>query len=135
MTTTPRKRPAAAKRAPARPRPPVGIEAPVGAINLDALPQAAPDKTVHLFTLDGVDYYVPAKPRANVSLQYLRMARNEGEISAGGWLLEEMLGEEAYTALAGWDGLTTDVMSQLMGAVTKLVMGSVEDTTRPLGRG
>lgn len=141
MTTT---RPAAKKatatrRAVKRPadRLPKGIKAvdEVEPLNLDALPQEAPEAPeVHLFTLNDVDYYVPSTIPAGLTLRFLKMARHEGEIQAGGWLLEAVLGEAAYDALMSWEGLTNDILTQLVGAVNKLAAGSASGATRPLGR-
>ena len=104
-------------------------------LNLDALPQeAAVADEVHLFTLNDVDYYVPGAIPAGVTLQFLKMARREGEIQAGGWLMEQVLGEEAYDTLMMWKGLTDDILNQLVGAVNKLAQGSTSGATRPLGR-
>jgi hypothetical protein len=109
------------------------VDGPIEAINLDEAPAAGPEETVHLFTLHGVDYYIPAEPKANISLQFMRRYR-EDPIEAQGWILEAMLGEEAYTALAEWEGFTNDHLRQIVGALTKILMGGVEDATRPLGR-
>lgn len=127
-----------ARRAPQDRRPKATVstlvDGPVEAINFDAEPAAVDEATVHLFTLNETDYYVPATPRANVALQLMTRYRVD-PVAAQGWLLEELLGQEAYDALAAWDGLRPEHLQQLIAAVTKLTMGSVEDATRPLGRG
>lgn len=141
MTTRPAaKKTTTTRRAVKRPadRLPAGVTSVEGAVeplNLDALPQeAAVADEVHLFTLNDVDYYVPGAIPAGVTLQFLKMARREGEIQAGGWLMEQVLGEEAYDTLMMWKGLTDDILNQLVGAVNKLAQGSTSGATRPLGR-
>lgn len=107
-------------------------------LDLDAEPQTTSDEVVHLFTLRGVDYYIPREPKASVSLQYLRRARQDA-LDAQGWLLEQLLGPEAYEALMSWDGLTTDILLRLLAIVNKLAVDAAEKTREatagPLGRG
>lgn len=104
-------------------------------LDLDAEPAYDPDtaEKVHLFTLHGVDHFVDAQPRANISLQFMARYRRD-PVEAQDWLLEEILGGEAYTALRDWDGLTNAHLLKLTTALQKLTMGGVEDSTRPLGR-
>ena len=104
------------------------------ALDLDAIETVRNEDVVHLFTLDEVDYFVPKEPRANVTLKYLRMARRDPS-GAQGWLLEQMLGEDAYTALMEWDGLTTAILLKLLAVVEKLAVDASEAVSGPLGRG
>lgn len=106
----------------------------VTALDLDAVEAVRDTDVVHLFTLDEVDYFVPKEPRANVTLKYLRMARQDAA-AAQGWLLEQMLGEDAYTALMEWDGLTTAILLRLLAIVEKLAVDAAEAVNGPLGRG
>lgn len=109
------------------------VDGPVEALDLDALPQGRDTDVVHLFTLNGTDYHVPAKPGGDILLTYLQMHRQD-QIAAEGWALEQILGSEAYAALMTWPGLTMGVLSQIQGAVKKLLMGAAE-SSGPLGRG
>lgn len=106
----------------------------VEALDLDAMEPARNHDVVHLFTLDGTDYFIPREPRANVTLKYLRMARHDAA-SAQGWLLEQMLGEDGYTALMEWDGLTTAILLKLLAVVERLAVDASEAVSGPLGRG
>ena len=124
---------AATKRV-AHPRVPRIVDAPVEAINLDALPEIE-QETAHLFTLNGIDYHVVANPPASIGLRYLHMSRAQDQITAQGWLLETLLGEEAYTALMNYDRLTNQILEQVVGAVVKLTLGALEATNGPLGLG
>lgn len=96
--------------------------------------QPAPRRLVHLFSIDGDDFHVPAETPANVSLKFMRLYRQD-RVEANGWLLETLLGEEAYTALMGYDELTNTDLRTLIEKITALTMGGVEEATRPLGRG
>ena len=89
---------------------------------------------VNIFSIDDTDYYVPREPRANVTLKYLRMARTD-PANAQGWLLEQLLGEESYTALMDYDGLTTADLLKVLAIVEKLALDAAEAANRPLGRG
>lgn len=104
-------------------------------VDLDAMAANSADGDVHLFTLQGVDYFIPAEPPANYTLKYLRMIRTHGQEAAGAALMEWMLGTEAYEALMNYDGLTTGMLQSVMAAVQKHVAGAAERAgiTAPLG--
>jgi hypothetical protein len=87
---------------------------------------AGPIEEVELFSIDGIVYTMPAKVGTNVSLQYLRMVRTQGQEVALGWLLERVIGEDAYEALMNCDGLTPDALAQVMEVVRQHTMGAVE---------
>jgi hypothetical protein len=135
MTTTTR-RPAAKRATAKRPTPRVqkAMDAPAGAIDLDALP-VIEQETQHLFTLNGTEYHVVSNPSAAIGLRYLRMARTHDHVTAQGWLLETLLGEDAYSALMDYDRLTDAILEQIVNAVVALTLGAVEASNGPLGRG
>jgi hypothetical protein len=87
---------------------------------------------VTLFSIDEVEYRVPDKVRANLQLKYLKKLREMSEAAAAGWLLEEMLGADAYDALADYEDLTEENFDAIMKAVEKIVLGSKEKD--PKGR-
>lgn len=129
------KRPADRARKAAAARATVTLDDAYGPINLDE--DDTPDEpveTVHLFTLNGTDYYVPKEPDATVSLRYLRMARTD-PASARGWMLEQLVGEDAYTALMDWPGLKTRHLVQILAAVERLAVDAAGAISGPLGRG
>jgi hypothetical protein len=135
MTTTTR-RPAAkrtVKRPPSLPVEKV-LDAPSGALDLDALPEVV-QETSHLFTLNGIEYHVVSNPPPGVGLKYLRMARTQDPMLAQGWLLETLLGEDAYTALMNYDRLTDAILDQIINVILKTCLGGVEASKDPLGRG
>lgn len=82
---------------------------------------------VDIFSIDGRAYQMPIEVPPNVGLKYLKMLRLQGEAFANGWALEEMLGTEAYDALANFKGLTKEHLEQLQEVVGKHVLGSVEE--------
>lgn len=85
-----------------------------------------PAELVTLFYLDDEEYKVPARFPVNVALKYLRMARTEGQEVASGWLLEQVLGEDGYTALMNWGGLELEHLEQISTIAHKLVVGELE---------
>ena len=91
--------------------------------------------SVELFSLDGVSYTIPAKPRVNLALRYLWHAKQYGEDRAAAELLESLLGAEGFEALVNYDDLTTEQFDAIMAAATKYTLGALEDTTGKSGRG
>lgn len=81
---------------------------------------------VDLFSIDGVAYQVPAKPRVNVALQYLTFARENGEQMAQMMLLEKLLGPDGYKALSEYDDLTPEQLREVSDFAAKLTLGAIE---------
>lgn len=96
-------------------------------LNLDDAQKVDETETVPLFVLDGKTYTIPAKPKANITLKYLRNIRTMGEDIAAGELLEGLLGSEGYEALMNHDDLTMDQFQQVMLAAQKHVLGAIEE--------
>lgn len=91
---------------------------------------AAGRKMEDLFSINGVTYQIPARVGANISLGYMKLARERGDMIAIGWAAEKVLGEKAYTALMECDDLTNDDLEAVLGAVHLKIMGAME-----LGKG
>lgn len=78
-----------------------------------------------------VDYTMPAKPNAGLSLIYLRRARENQDLAMS-WLLELALGAEGYDAfaneLAGYDDPEEAqlVMNSVMARIQRIAMGGLE---------
>ncbi|TQS30055.1 hypothetical protein [Microbispora sp. KK1-11] len=112
----------------ARPRPVAAVrdgDTPnVVRLSTSAAPVAV--EKVPLFSIDDVEYGMPATIRPNVALKYLRMVRTQGGDVAEAWLLEEVLGAEAYEALMEYDQLTVDQLNQVMAIVRDHVLGQAE---------
>jgi hypothetical protein len=86
-----------------------------------------PVETIPLFSIDGKEYRIPLVPSAAMGLRYLKMLRTQGEMVANGWALEEMLGTEAYDALANFKDLTPQDLAQLSEIVGKHMLGALEE--------
>jgi hypothetical protein len=85
-----------------------------------------PVEMTDLFSLNGVTYQVPAKPRLNLALRYLKARRESGEMEAASLLLEQMVGGEGFDALMNYDDLTPEILEQVTTAAAKLAMGGLE---------
>lgn len=83
---------------------------------------------VELFSIDGKVYSVPKRPRVNVALKYLTDMRKFGPMIAEMSLLESLLGEEGYTALTEFEGLSQKQLGAIQDAAARLALGVLEDT-------
>lgn len=78
-----------------------------------------------------VDYTMPAKPNAGLSLIYLRRARENADLAMS-WLLELALGADGYDALAaelaGYeDGNEAQiVLNSVVARIQRVAMGGLE---------
>lgn len=88
--------------------------------------QSTPVETVVLFKIDDVEYRVPARPRVNLALQYLRDIRTEGAFLAEMLLTERLVGEEGYAALCNHDGLDPADLARVSDYAAKLALGALE---------
>lgn len=95
-------------------------------IELTSTP-AAEVESVELFSIDGASYSIPKKPRVNLALRYLKMARESGADAASAYLLEQLVGEDAYTALMNYEDLTQETLQAIMVAAQKVTLGGLED--------
>jgi hypothetical protein len=87
------------------------------------------EKRVPLFTIDGTEYTVPAKPRPNIGLKYLWDLKIKGEEIAKADLLAAMLGEDGFAALSNFEDLTADDLEAVMKAVEDIALGEPEKGT------
>jgi hypothetical protein len=57
-------------------------------------------ETIHVFTArDGTEYGMPKVVPGSLSMEALERFRDDGEVSASLWLVEEVFGPEGYDAL------------------------------------
>jgi uncharacterized protein YihD (DUF1040 family) len=86
------------------------------------------EEQIQIFSIDGKEYTIPAKPRVNVALKYLHDAKHKSEDIAAAGLLENLLGEEGYEALMNYEDLTADQLKAIMKIVQKVALGSMEES-------
>lgn len=83
----------------------------------------------HIFTLDGVDYFIPKKPNRLLLVGYLRSmrsAKNQNQQNAATLdLLLSLLGKDAVEALESHPDTTDDDVADVMTAVTKVAFGAL----------
>lgn len=95
-----------------------------------ALTTKNPDEVerIALFSIDGVEYTIPKKVRTDVQLKFMRLNR-ENPDDAAAWLLETVLGTEAYGALESYPDLTPEDLQHVLFAALRVVFGMTEDET------
>lgn len=104
--------------------------APGGQDDLLDLDARLDDATsIPLFRLDGHTYTIPADPPAGFALKYLAAVKS-GAVSdaAAGQLLEDLLGEEAYAAMATSPKVKISDFAKVMQIVQSRVLGPILDS-------
>ncbi len=84
------------------------------------------EEMVDLFSIDGVVYQMPAAPRANIALQYLVDLKDQGPMLAEMRLMEALVGEEGYRALAGFPDLDRESMRAITRDAAMRTLGALE---------
>lgn len=98
-------------------------------------PDTAPPKMLDLFSIDGVTYQIPAKPRVNIALKYLWHARQYGEDRAAAELLESLLGPKGFQALVEYDDLKPEQFMSILAAAQTVTLGAMEAAQGNVERG
>lgn len=96
-------------------------------ISITSRPADEEVKMVKLFEIDGEDYLIPAEPDAGLALQVIEDTAQYGEVVANMLMLKHVIGDEGYQALKDCGALKGKHLAALSDAVTKLVLGSLED--------
>lgn len=84
------------------------------------------DQRVDAFSINGVMYSILTRPKTNVGLKYIHLARTRGSEIAVDFMLEVLLGTEGYQALMDFDDLTEDDLKAVIDAASKIMAGAVE---------
>lgn len=95
-------------------------------INFDSRPPVTEVDRVHLFTLDGKDYFIPERIRPAVGLRYLYELKVKDEQYAIAGLLFAVLGEDAMDALSSSESVTPQDLKVIMEIVRDRAMGAME---------
>jgi hypothetical protein len=96
------------------------------AVELVTTKDTTAPEMVELFSIDGKSYSIPAKPKFNIVLRYMKVVREEGSQAAEAYLLEELLGEEGFEALCSYEDLTAEQFEAVKKVATKVVLGDQE---------
>lgn len=97
------------------------------AIELTRKTDDTPEEMMDLFSIDGVMYQVPQRPRVNLALQYLDNLRRMGPVIADMMLLEKLIGDKGYKALSEYDDLQPGDLETITDTVVKLTLGAMEN--------
>lgn len=83
---------------------------------------------VPLFSIDDVDYLIPKEPNALMALRFLgQIKQGVSQDMAMGYLLEDLLGADAYKALLAFQGhMSPAQLVELFQAAQAAVVGLVE---------
>jgi len=84
------------------------------------------DQRVDAFSINGTMYSILTRPKTNVGLKYIHLARTRGSEIAVDFMLEVLLGEAGYGALMDFDDLTEDDLKAVIDAASKIMAGAVE---------
>jgi hypothetical protein len=95
-------------------------------INFDARPARPEAEKIHLFTLDGRDYFIPSVIRPSIGLSYLFVLKTQGEQAAIAEMLYAVLGRDAMEALAGADAMEAEDLKVITEIIRDRAMGAVE---------
>lgn len=76
-----------------------------------------------------IEYTMPAKPNPGLALEYLRMARKQGEV-ANAWIIETAIGTEGYDALVedlvSYDGDPVELLQNIVAKIQRVAMGGLD---------
>lgn len=127
-TKTATKRTPARRPAPAPAPEPAVPEQPSGEFEVLRLTTSKKreEERVPLFYIDDREYTIPRRPRMNIALQFMHIAREQNGDAAMDYLLEKLLGEEGYRALRDYDDLEPEEFRQITAIAYKLTLGALE---------
>lgn len=87
-------------------------------------------KLEDLFEIDGQMYQVWTNPSPTIGLRFLKIARTQGELAAGQYLIEALIGEDGYDALSNYEQLTDDQIEFVMKVCRRYALGETEGPGR-----
>jgi hypothetical protein len=76
------------------------------------------------FYLDEVEYTIPKRLAPSLTLRFMDQVAERGEAAAIGWVMRELLGDDAMDALEESDSITDEQMAKLMGYVQKKLVAA-----------
>ncbi|HEV2346446.1 MAG TPA: hypothetical protein VGS97_20270 [Actinocrinis sp.] len=81
---------------------------------------------VEIFRIDGKPYFIDRNRGAGVVMRLIKSIKTDGENAAVATMLTELLGEDAYEALASYRGLTAKHIYQVVLACQKAILGDAQ---------
>jgi hypothetical protein len=95
-------------------------------IEIKSNPEAAAEREP-FFTLDGVEYTIPKVIGAELALQALERFRTEPELAVIAWMMEAVIGKDAWKALRNAKGLDPKDLAAVIEAVRERTMAPLDD--------
>jgi hypothetical protein len=80
----------------------------------------------HIFSIDGVEYFMPVSVPPAIALRVLEVIELQGEEAASSYVLHEVLGDEAHSALKNCTAVTSSQLKAIVEVVTTRAMGALE---------
>lgn len=90
---------------------------------------------IHVFTIGGVDYHMPAEVPPSISLEAVEVLRQEGQAVASAWVLEEVLGHDGYEALITCRDMTKAELDYIVNGIMDHVSGELSGDAEGNGQG
>jgi hypothetical protein len=81
---------------------------------------------IHVFTVDGIEYYMPRQVEFHVAMQSMEIAATQGEAAAVRFQLLTLLGEDGYRALVEFQDLESEHFTAIAAIANKIIMSSQE---------
>lgn len=96
-------------------------DAPTWSADVDFSPRE------HVFSIGPVDYTMPVTCSAAQGWQYAVIVRKFGADAGFEWGARELLGEDEYSQVMTWDGLTPERFNFLVKVVTGKLLAAMSD--------
>lgn len=90
--------------------------------------ERAQDERITLFYIGDTAYDIPARPRVNLAIKYLKDIREEGEELAQANLLVKLIGDEGYDALCEAEDILPEQFEAIMNIAAAKTLGALENS-------
>ena len=85
------------------------------------------DEREPLFSIDGTAYTIPKVVPGNLSLQAIERMRTESEYAVIAWIMETMLGKQAYRALLDCKAVKPSQLRAITEICRAKMLGELEE--------
>ena len=96
-------------------------------IDIDSTVDESVVEPIHIFTIDSEKYYMPGEVLPAVALRALEVIELRGQEAGISYMLHEVLGDEAHTALKNCNALRSTQLRAIMDIVSNHVLGALEE--------
>jgi hypothetical protein len=81
---------------------------------------------IHVFTLNGKDYFMPTVASFHTAIRTMEIYASKGEAAATAYQLRELLGDEGYEALINYPRLRAEDFNRICELASDIVLASRE---------